>query len=1052
MQPAKQRSRSIIYRFSQNWAGKESPSFLTWYFATGAVSVVLAALCLILWTIISPLNMGTDVMNEIQGETGDTIFSTTASVGTLILIIFYFLDFYSAPHLHHKGSKFLTEMEALRLQDEAEDRKHAKEMANASKTEKKKGMLTSLHRQLFRSQRDSVRFELEKPSTELDKFFEDDRYEQYKKDCAHAKPPKFAIGHEDINPEFTLAARIIFGVSCVFVYLYGFVYADEYPSRPIMMTLFLFPVFQIALRFYMRPAQKPAPNPVMEMEIAHGILKKYKNRPDHPHYVEARNHLEKILADKMIVETDKKTYYLAIGLSTLNVTLCLIVLYSFWVFDDPGENWDDETKQKLVNNGVNDEETAWIIWAGPAIIIMAYGMFSILFLLRSAIHDKYIISDEVLMRFEELLSTSGTEDGQKDTKEDLENAKTREILHAVKLSVCGVMAIILGFWLAAEAAGANPVVASTMKQFLLMFIVVFLGFLATSLRRFTQAIRSRFGENYLLKITVGALKSDWMKGFTMLVFPYWMPIYVCISGLNQYIRKCRGIDDMRDYTGVELLKSEFITKAASRIFKKMTYWNWTSIVGKTYVLGIVLFTLNVFAERCIYLLLIYVGEGFDGIEAENIGKAVLILILWYIVGIIGFMLPPVPGPPLYLFGGVVVVRAFDNCGGDGFWIGVFIVCIFSLILKLNACAIQQKIIGESLGSQAWVKAACGVQTPFIRAVELILTRPGPSMGKIAILCGGPDWPTSVLTGLLKCDLWEMLFGTCPMILLIVPTVLTGAFFLKEDAIYATIGGMLFVMSLLICAFMGLCATYAVQNELEAHPNFLRIKLKKNRELDWLDYRSCEIGNVYYEVNEWFKLPRYLRIYMVIGLLLMNFSMFVFAYFGDSCFGEFDLQTESKSFRDGSITLIKPLGTVTLIIFATSCIIFYTYKKILNARAAEKIEHKKEDLDDLLFREQWEIEIEKEVVEMEKRMKDDEPEYYEKYIQNLRDYEAKEAEEAQRIADAEALREENERQEEIRKEEQNFLKKMHSIQELNRPPSEKNISAVEISAAGATSAV
>ena len=33
-----------------------------------------------------------------------------------------------------------------------------------------------------------------------------------------------------------------------------------------------------------------------------------------------------------------------------------------------------------------------------------------------------------------------------------------------------------------------------------------------------------------------------------------------------------------------------------------------------------------------------------------------------------------------------------------------------------------------------------------------LKRPGLDMGKVGILCGGPDWPTSVLTGLLKCKL------------------------------------------------------------------------------------------------------------------------------------------------------------------------------------------------------------------------------------------------------------------------------------------------------------
>ena len=49
-------------------------------------------------------------------------------------------------------------------------------------------------------------------------------------------------------------------------------------------------------------------------------------------------------------------------------------------------------------------------------------------------------------------------------------------------------------------------------------------------------------------------------------------------------------------------------------------------------------------------------------------KVVIVIILWFLVGVVAFMLPPVPGPPIYLFGGVVCVDAFDNIPGkDGVW-------------------------------------------------------------------------------------------------------------------------------------------------------------------------------------------------------------------------------------------------------------------------------------------------------------------------------------------------------------------------------------------------
>ena len=203
---------------------------------------------------------------------------------------------------------------------------------------------------------------------------------------------------------------------------------------------------------------------------------------------------------------------------------------------------------------------------------------------------------------------------------------------------------------------------------------------------------------------------------------------------------------------------------------------------------------------------------------------------------------------------------------------------------------QQKAIGEALGKEPWVKAACGVQTPFIRAVEMLLKREGLSFGKVGILCGGPDWPTSVLCGLLKCDLKEMMMGTLPMILLIIPTVLTGAFFLKTDPVYSAIGSMLFVTSLLVCAGQGLIATYAIQAELEKHPNYLRIKLPKNRELDWIDYKNELLGKAYLEVNQWGMIPMYIKILMAFGVIIMNISLFMFAWFFSSC------STSSRAIR------------------------------------------------------------------------------------------------------------------------------------------------------------
>ena len=83
-----------------------------------------------------------------------------------------------------------------------------------------------------------------------------------------------------------------------------------------------------------------------------------------------------------------------------------------------------------------------------------------------------------------------------------------------------------------------------------------------------------------------------------------------------------------------------------------------------------------------------------------------------------------------------------------------------LVLKLCAVAVQQKVFGEMMAEKrVWILFLIGINSPTTRAIKKILMVPGLNLPKIVILCGGPDWPTSVTTGILKCSLPQMLLGT-----------------------------------------------------------------------------------------------------------------------------------------------------------------------------------------------------------------------------------------------------------------------------------------------------
>ena len=132
------------------------------------------------------------------------------------------------------------------------------------------------------------------------------------------------------------------------------------------------------------------------------------------------------------------------------------------------------------------------------------------------------------------------------------------------------------------------------------------------------------------------------------------------------------------------------------------------------------------------------------IEYTSNMNLALVTIIVVGVGMILFMLPPIPGLPIYLTGGIVLVSVGRE--SLGLWISIIYACLVSLLLKLFACTVQQKLIGENLGNNIGVKQVVGINSDAIRAMRVMLSDPGITKRKVAVLVGGPDWPVSVLCG------------------------------------------------------------------------------------------------------------------------------------------------------------------------------------------------------------------------------------------------------------------------------------------------------------------
>merc|ERR1712216_42420 len=116
----------------------------------------------------------------------------------------------------------------------------------------------------------------------------------------------------------------------------------------------------------------------------------------------------------------------------------------------------------------------------------------------------------------------------------------------------------------------------------------------------------------------------------------------------------------------------------------------------------------------------------------------MVMLLVYVVGIGMFMLPPVPGVPVYFADGIIVVQAAQSFMG---YVGACVfMCVVGLSIKLIAVALQQKAIGEQMGHSVAIRQAVGVNSVTIKAIRLILAQPGLTVDKVCVLVGGPDWP------------------------------------------------------------------------------------------------------------------------------------------------------------------------------------------------------------------------------------------------------------------------------------------------------------------------
>lgn len=283
-----------------------------------------------------------------------------------------------------------------------------------------------------------------------------------------------------------------------------------------------------------------------------------------------------------------------------------------------------------------------------------------------------------------------------------------------------------------------------------------------------------------------AMLNDWARA--LLVFGGWMPIslFMLVALIKQRLRAAfwmpRGSTEWTDlHTDIRVVRAAWLTDSAGALWDQLSAWQWTTVLSRAIWAGIFFMVMNVGFGK---LTNVFVAWLIEALLLAEVGLGVVVAVVVF-VGLIFFMLPPVPGFAVYLMASFLIPRFVP------FWTGVLLSITISFGLKLTACMIQQKIIGQQMGGLIAVRSLIGINSTTTRAIRKLLSTPGWGIGKICILVGGPDWPTSVCCGILNLSLLPILLGTTPVLIVVSAVTVAGAAQLRknEGGVWSSVSSM-----------------------------------------------------------------------------------------------------------------------------------------------------------------------------------------------------------------------------------------------------------------------
>ena len=546
---------------------------------------------------------------------------------------------------------------------------------------------------------------------------------------------------------------------------------------------------------------------------------------------------------------------------------------------------------------------AWILWSGPYLV----SIFSIVF----GAFFYYIARSAV------------------------ERRRSAGMQNAI-LSQEAKMFVYFMLSMTALAYGGTLIAASDMQLYKLVMALAGLGWVLGA-----AALGFSLGRKDLEKVIreQESLKSIresewWMTTFKAVAILVALPFF-CVLLVVAWVKRTIHKSD-RQLTAFMLLNLS-------------QTWDKGAVLARIVFMGTLYFSMNVVAAQFMTLFCAWLNVA---LAAVNI---VLICFIIIFVGLLLFAVPIIPGVPIYYLTGVICAGQIKQLN-ESMAIAVVVGTIVSIVTKLLACAMQQKLFGEMLGGRVSIRTACAINSESMKAINLILTEPGISFTAVCIFMGGPDWPTSVLCGILKVPLQKNLMGTSPMLVPILFCVLTGASWVKRDLDYAngnmdsmweglaSVFGPVSVGIMTVTMFLAIGRTNAFISEKHEEIN----KVPNDTEVEEYERKQVRQNESQRQALQWETLPPLWRGVLATAAGLNMLSFWIFFYLNalgwesSQCFEVIKITTDpfgeplhGRLYGNwGQAGFIRPAGLAGIVIQLVSWIVYAVFAHRLEADTAE----------------------------------------------------------------------------------------------------------------------